>query len=128
MSEKRKGFLIALAVGAVIALLVAFLNWNSGKEPVRIACDAVTLAAVLLLGYSGLVWSRNEGTFDMLSYGVSRSFKYRYRKLDQDFKEGFREYKERKAKERKPAWGSLWAGLVYLAAAIILMIAFEVMY
>ena len=86
MKEKWKGFLIALAVGAVFVLGAVFLNRDTGKEPLRIACDAFTLAAVLLLVFAGLVWSRNEGTFDMVSYGVTRSFKYRYRKMDKAYK------------------------------------------
>ena len=71
MNKQGKNFLIALLVGAGFALAVILLNWNSGKETVRIFCDAFTLAAVMLLGFAGLVWSRNEGTFDMLNYGVS---------------------------------------------------------
>ena len=63
MKEKWKGFLIALAVGAVFVLGAVFLNRDTGKEPLRIACDAFTLAAVLLLGFGGRVWSRNEGPF-----------------------------------------------------------------
>lgn len=102
------------------------LNWNSGKETVRIFCDAFTLAAVMLLGFAGLVWSRNEGTFDMLNYGVSRSFKYRYKKRDEKYKESFYDYKKRKREDRTPAWGSLWAGLVYLAIALILMLVFYI--
>ena len=54
MKEKWKGFLIALAVGAVFVLGAVFLNRDTGKEPLRIACDAFTLAAVLT-GYV-LVW------------------------------------------------------------------------
>ena len=89
MNKQGKNLLIALLVGAGFALAVILLNWNSGKETVRIFCDAFTLAAVMLLGFAGLVWSRNEGTFDMLNYGVSRSFKYRYKKRDEKYKESF---------------------------------------
>ena len=126
MKEKWKGFLIALAVGAVFVLGAVFLNRDTGKEPLRIACDAFTLAAVLLLGFAGLVWSRNEGTFDMVSYGVTRSFKYRYRKMDKAYKESFYDYRKRTHEERKPATGCLWAGLVYLAVALVLMLIFYV--
>ena len=107
MNKQGKNFLIALLVGAGFALAVILLNWNSGKETARIFCDAFTLAAVMLLGFAGLVWSRNEGTFDMLNYGVSRSFKYRYKKRDEKYKESFYDYKKRKREDRTPAWGSL---------------------
>ena len=126
MNKQGNNFLIALLVGAGFALAVILLNWNSGKETVRIFCDAFTLAAVMLLGFAGLVWSRNEGTFDMLNYGVSRSFKYRYKKRDEKYKESFYDYKKRKREDRTPAWGSLWAGLVYLAIALILMLVFYI--
>ena len=62
----------------------------------------------------------------MLNYGVSRSFKYRYKKRDEKYKESFYDYKKRKREDRTPAWGSLWAGLVYLAIALILMLVFYI--
>ena len=126
MEKKTRDFLIALAVGAgltLAAVLVGFLDQN--RTVLQVLCDGFTVSGVLLLCFSGLVWSRNQGTFDMISFGVSRITKFRYGKLDdEERKESFYDYRQRKSATRQNATASLKAGAVYMALALVFLLLF----
>ncbi len=126
MEKKTREFLVSLAVGAgitVIAVIVGFLDEK--RTVLQILCDGFTVAGILLMCYAGLVWSRNEGTFDMISFGVSRITKFRYGKLDEaERKETFYDYRKRKAATRQDAIPTLKAGAVYMALALVFLVLF----
>ena len=126
MEKKTRDFLIALAVGAgisVAAVLVGFLDKN--RTVLQIFCDGFTVAGVLLLCYAGLVWSRNEGTFDMLSFGISRITRFRYGKFtDEERKETFYDYRKRKSAIRQKPVAALKAGAVYMLLALVFLALF----
>lgn len=126
MERKTRDFLVALAVGAgitVIAVLVGFMDKR--RTVLQVLCDGFTVSGVLLLCFSGLVWSRNQGTFDMITFGVTRITKFRYSKLDdEERKETFYDYRQRKSATRRNATASLKAGLAYIAAALVLLVLF----
>lgn len=124
MSSKVKGFLSAMGVGAVFVAVTVTANWSSGNY-MRLFCDGLTMAAAMLLCYAGLVFSRNEGTFDMITFGLNKAMNIRYR--NKRTEETFSDYRKRKKKERKPVGGSLWAGLVYLALALILILIYYIL-
>lgn len=128
MTDKKKGILIHLGIGAVIAVAVAFLDWYRGYPVTHMLCDGFFVAAVVLLGFGGLKFTRNEGVFDMLTYSVSSVFQihYPFTKMNsplEERQESFLDYKERKRAKRKPASELLWSGLVYLILAFVLLLA-----
>lgn len=128
MDDKRKGILIHLGIGVVIAVAVIILNWQKGYQVTHLLCDGFFVAAVVLLGFGGLKFTRNQGVFDMLTYSVSSTFQihYPFAKMNsplEDRQESFLDYKERKRAKRKPAAELLWAGLVYLILAVIFLAA-----
>ena len=126
MTEKRKGILIHLGIGAVIAVAVIVLNWSKGYAFSHLLCDGFFVAAVALLGSGGLKYTRNQGMFDMLTYSLSTTFQlhYPFTKMNsplEERQESFVDYKERKRTKRKPATELLWSGLVYLVLALIML-------
>ena len=127
MTEKQKGKLIYLGVGVVIAVAVIVLNWQKGYLATHLLCDGFFVAAVALLGFGGLKFTRNQGVFDMLTYSVSTTFQihYPFTKMNsplEERQESFIDYKERKRAKRKPATELLLAGLVYLVLAVIMLV------
>ncbi len=128
MDEKRKGILIYLGIGSVIAIAVIVLNWQKAYAWTHLLCDGFFVAAVALLGFGGLKFTRNQGVFDMLTYSVSTTFQlhYPFTKMNSPLEERpetFIDYKERKRAKRKPASELLWSGLVYLVLAVIMLVA-----
>ena len=124
MTDKKKGIIIHLALGLAVVIGVIVLNWQHEYRWSHLLCDGFFVAAVVLLGFGGLKFTRNQGMFDMLTYSVSSTFQihYPFAKMDsplQDRQESFLDYKERKRAKRKSAAELLWAGLVYLVLALI---------
>lgn len=128
MSDRQKDILINFCIGCVIAVLVVWMNWDRDLGLFHRLCDGFFVAAVMLLGSGGLKYARNQGMFDMMSYGVQSVFQLympgtRKNTTLDGRPEEFVDYKERKRSERKSSAGLLWAGLGH---AIISGVCFAV--
>lgn len=121
MNEKFKSFLGDLALGALVAAAVTWLNVTRGYSFLHCLCDGFFVSAVLLLGLGGLRGVRNKGAFDIAGYGLNTAvriaFPFLHGKEDADVYE----YSQRKAEKRKGAGGLLAAGTVYLVLSIIVL-------
>lgn len=129
MSEKRKGILIHICLGAVIAAAVAALGMSKGYPVLHRLCDGCFVAAVLLLGSGGLKFARNQGTFDIMTYSLKAAFHlhFPFSKMNsplEEKEEDFADYKERKRAKRKSSAELLWAGLLYLAASVVFFVLY----
>ena len=125
MDEKRKRFLVDLVFGAVIAGAVIAINAGRGHAVLRLLCDGCFVAGVLLLGTGGLKFFRNEGMFDIFAYSIKSVFQIHYpfakmnSPLEEKKREDYATYKENKKKKRKSPADLLWAGLIYMALALV---------
>lgn len=128
MKPRVKSYLMNLAVGLCFGILTFVLNSQDSDILVRRLCDSCFVPAVLLLGYGGLVFCRNQGTFDVMTYGVRSVFHTHVpgASIGNAREESFREYQDRKSAKRKSPAGSLLAGLTFFAPAVILLILFYV--
>lgn len=131
MDEKRKSVLVCLIIGAVICALVVAINWRLEQHILRRLSDCTFVSAVLLLGSGGLKFARNQGTFDIMSYGLKSALEihFPFSKMDKPLsarQESFADYKERKRQKRKGASDLLWAGLVYLVLAIVFTVLYSI--
>ena len=125
MSEKVRDFLVNLVFGAVIAGLVFALNMSREYGVLRCVCDGFFVAAVLLLGLGGIRAITNRGAFDVAGYGLKSAVGMVLPMFRPDEKETVQQYRERKAKERKSAFGLLTAGGVYLILSVAALIVYE---
>ncbi len=116
---KIKEFLIALLTGAAVAVPVFLLGNYRGYEVMRSLSDACFVSAVILLGVSGILFARNDGTFDVFGYSIKYTFFNHYPGLGST--NGFAEYREKKAAKRKSPINILFAGLIFLVAAVVFM-------
>lgn len=131
MDEKRKSVLVCLIIGAAICALVMAINWQFEQHILRRLSDCTFVAAVVLLGSGGLKFARNQGTFDIMSYGLKSAFQihFPFSKMDKPLsarQESFADYKERKRQKRKGASDLLWSGLVYLVLAILFTVLYSI--
>ena len=120
---------MGLVVGLMVFTFVMVLNPQEayGSLVLRI-CDGFFVATVIVLGFGGLVWCRNKGAFDMITFGVSTAFHlhYLFSKDLYEKKEDFYDYKVRKAAARKPVTGILIAGAIYLGLSIVMLIVYYI--
>lgn len=124
MTQKRKNLLKAMAIGAGIAVVIFAWRMFFGAELLMALCDGCFVTAVLLAGFGGLVFTRNQGTFDALSYGVKSVVKLHFPRKDTELEPTLYDYQEKKKKERKGANHFLWAGLIYLLLSLLLLAVF----
>ena len=127
MSEKVRDFLIHLATGLVIAVAVFALNMSREYGVLRCLCDGSFVAAVYLLCIGCIKAARNRGSFDVAGYGVHSVAEMVIPMLRREEKEDMMQYRERKARERKPSGTMLLAGLVYLLLAVVALVIYELM-
>ena len=125
MSDRTKKWITSLVTGFVIAVLVIVVNWKLDQPFIQRLCDGAFVSGILLLGMGGLKFVRNQGFFDIASYGISYSIHMAIPSLGPLKDEDLLSYKERKKEERKPAGDIVMAGCVYLIVAVILLVIYE---
>lgn len=119
MNEKFKSLLGDLALGALVAAAVTWLNVTRGYSFLHCLCDGFFVSAVLLLGLGGLRGVRNKGAFDVAGYGLSTAVRTVFPFMRGEEDADVYEYSQRKAEKRKGAGGLLAAGAVYLFLSVI---------
>lgn len=119
-------------VSAAFGLIVAVFVWiTSGlfqaagvADFLRILCDGFFVAAALLLGSGGLVWTYNGGVFDGLGFSVKTIFDRMHRDYAER-RQTFMEYREkREAKSSSPRY-LLLGGLIHLGLAIVVFLVYQ---
>ena len=126
MSKKKRDLLINLGIGFGLAAVIFGFNIRTAESVLGLLCDACFVPAVLLLGFGGLVHARNVGFFDLLTYSVQYVFQTHYpgASIGHARDEDFIAYRDRKAKERKPATACLWTGLLFMILAVLFLILY----
>ena len=122
--RRFKKYLITLLVGfALVALILASKGVFSMTNPAEILhglTDAFFVVGVVMTGGGLLVFSSNEGSFDMLVYGVS-SFLDFFRKTSRKKYDTFYDYRESRA-DKKYSFGFLLiCGLFFVAVSLVLL-------
>ncbi len=128
MSERKKDFLLNLAVGGVLAVVMLIVELARGRDILTSLCNCFSVPAVFLLGIGGLKGIRNRGAFDVMGFGLKSTVETFIPMLRKNEKETFDDYRERKEASRRSSRGLLMAGAVYLAISVVLLIVYEFVY
>lgn len=126
--KKFKKYLITLLIGLAAAGLIAYSkDIFAQTEPVRIfhiLTDAFFVVGVVITSAGLLVFSSNEGTFDMIVYGV-QSFVDLFRKTSQKKYETFYDYRMARADVKLPFGFLLICGLAFLAVSMVMYMLYR---
>lgn len=121
--KSLKKYLITFAVGfAAVALILWSKDILAQTKPVdifHILTDAFFAVGVFITSAGLLVFSSNEGTFDMIVYGV-KSFVDMFRKTSQMKYDTFFDYRQSRADTKIPFGFLLVSGLCFLAVAFVM--------
>lgn len=128
MSERKKDFLLNLAAGGVLAVVMLIIELARGRDILTSLCNCFSVPAVFLLGIGGLKGIRNRGAFDVMGFGLKSTVETFIPMLRKNEKETFDDYRERKESSRRSSRGLLMAGAVYLAISAVLLIVYEFVY
>lgn len=129
MKIDRIPYLVDMGVGLLFAAITVALNLDQGYQPWRQVCDALFVAATVLLGVGGLQFFRNHGAFDTMGYGMKQlanTIAPWAISPDSNLgkKESFLEYKERKEENRRSPKEMVLAGLTYLILSLLALLVY----
>ena len=119
-------FLIALAGAVIVSDFRGAFDAADTQTMMSAVCDGCFTVGALLVCIGGLTLTASGGAFDMLSYGISLLFGLfsKEKRKDKDFYA----YSERKKEARKAKlipFHVFAVGALYLAAAVIVLVAFR---
>ena len=116
-------YLIVLLIGLLlVTLIVSSKDIFSQTEPVEIfhiLCDGFFAVGVVITSAGLLVFSSNEGTFDMLVYGVS-SFVDLFRRTSKKKYDTFYDYRASRSDKKIQFGFILISGLIFLAVSLVM--------
>ncbi len=123
-----KKYAITLLIGfAVVALILWAKDIFAQTEIAKvfhILSDAFFVAGVVITSAGLLVFSSNEGTFDMIAYGMS-SFLDMFRKQSKKKYETFYDYRASRQEKKMGFSFLLLCGLLFLAVAVVMYFFFR---
>ena len=127
MRSFRK-YLITVVAGLLCAGLIAYSKnifaVTSPETIFHILCDSFFVVGVVITGLGLLIFSTNEGTFDMLVYGVT-SFIDMFRKVSRKKYDTFYDYRAAH-QEKKIGFGfMLICGLIFIVIAFIMYLLYR---
>ncbi len=127
MKELKK-YGITLLTGLVMTGLILwgkdFFNQTDAKMIFHILSDAFFVPGVVITGIGLLVFSANEGSFDMLAYGID-AFADFFRKQSRKKAPTYYDYKVMRA-DKKVRFGFLLiSGLIFLAVAGVMYLLYR---
>ena len=123
MRDFRK-YLITLLVGlAGVAGILFTKDFFAQTEPVKIfhiLCDAFFVIGVVMTGMGALIFTSNEGSFDMMIYGV-RSFFDLFRKNPSKKYPTFYDYRTSREEKKLKFGFMLICGLFFIALSLTML-------
>lgn len=126
-TSKTKKPLIYAAASAVAVLVIAAIlgifKASSTAEAIRIICDAFFAAGVLMAGVGILSWIGKGGSFDIFSYS-GKVIGYKFK--PKAHLENYYDYKQEKAKNRKPWLKELTiCGAICILLAVVMLVIYN---
>lgn len=126
--KKALPYIISAVIGIVIFIVIicakGIWKYDEEREVLRILSDAFFVPGVCLAGMGLLIFASNGGAFDMLSYAVIRFFDLFKRDVRNKKYKDFYEYREAKKDKKRGMAFMLIVGLVFIALAAIMLIAY----
>ena len=123
MKKFRKYFItliVGLAAVAGIAWAKDILAQTEARRVFHILCDSFFAVGTVMCCAGVLIFSGNEGTFDMLKYGVS-SFLDLFRAKSQKKYDTFFDYRESRSGKKIRFGFLLICGLIFLAVSLAML-------
>lgn len=119
-----KKYLITIAVGlAAVGAIIWSKDLFAQTAPVtvfHILCDAFFAVGVVILAAGVLIFSSNEGTFDIFAYGIN-AFADMFRKKSKKQYNTFYDYKESRSGVKIQFGFLLICGAAFIAVSLVML-------
>lgn len=124
-----KRFAICIGIQSIISVGTFFsrgiVSAQTTKDILRCLNDGFFLGGALMVLSSGLVWTAGQGVADGLTYSIGRFFGRRGPGYEENRREDYAHYKERKHAKKPQILEMLLAGILYVAVAVVLLIPYS---
>ena len=98
---------------------------HSGEELLKNLCDAFFVAGVVILGFGLLIWSANQGTFDMVAFGVIKLVDLLKRDLTKVKYRTYYDYRQAQQGKKHSFAAYLIVGSVIMAISIVVLVLYS---
>ena len=123
-----KKYIITSSVGLVFAFLIALskdvFTQSDLKTVYHILCDAFFVPGACITCFGLLVFSSNEGTFDMLVYGVKKFAGLFRDKTYTEKHKTFYDYKQALGEKKISFAYLIFVGLAFIGISMIFLLAY----
>lgn len=122
MKALRKYIITLLVESALVLLILMAKDFFAQTDPVtifHILADAFFAVGIITSCFGLLIFSTNEGTFDMLKYGLDSFFGY-FKKDHIKKYETFYDYRESRADKKLQFGFMVICGLLFLAVSFVM--------
>lgn len=128
MKKSWKNYLITAGIALLMSLLVLVIrNTFSVTEQAQLfqdLSDAFIIPGVIVLCVAGLVFSTNGGTFDMLSFSVTKVFDLFRKEENKRGHKNFYEYRKAKEGTERSFWHLIIVGAVFIVIGVVFYIIY----
>ena len=130
MSKTLKKYLITSTLALVLTFLITLSRGVFEKENIvdvlHVLIDSTFVVSILFTGFGLLIFSANEGTFDMISYGMT-SFLALFKKDRENYLKykTYVDYKEAKADNKHSFAHIVLVGLAVFVVCLIFIAFYE---
>ncbi len=126
--KSLKKYLITLLIGFIgvgaVLLIRDVFSMTEAAAIFHTLTDAFFISGVFITSAGAIVFTSNEGAFDMLAYGLS-SFADMFKKKENRKYESFYDYKESKA-DKKAGFGFLLiCGAFFLIVSFVMLFLYH---
>lgn len=122
--KKLKKYFITLAAGLAVAMGIAWAKdvfaQTEPQQVYHILCDCFFAVGTVLCCAGLLIFGGNEGTYDMLAYGLN-SFIDLFRDKSKKKYDTFFDYRESRTDKHVPFGFLLICGLIFIAVSLVFM-------
>lgn len=126
--KKLSSYIIPLIVSFALCFLILIVkdifNQDTTKEIMHILADAFFVPGVVMICTGLLVFTSNEGTFDMLAYGVTKLIDLFRSDATRNKHKSFYDYSVAKHEEKSRFGHLLIIGLAFLGLSIIFTLVY----
>lgn len=126
--KKWLHYIIISGVALLLVLCVLLVQnafQSSGEELLSSLCDAFFVAGVVTLGIGLLIWASDNGTFDMVSFGVIKLFDMLKKDITKVKYKTYYDYRQAQQGKKHSFTAYLIIGSVLMAIAIIFLILYN---
>ena len=116
--------LICLGFSLLIVISKNIFRVSSIKQIMQIVCDGCFAPGVIILCIGLLIWASNEGTFDMLAYGITKIFDVFRKDMSKVKYKTFYDYRVAKQDEKKSFSHLVLVGIIFCGISFVFLMIY----